>query len=145
MRVAGILASCALLGVAACAESDSVPTEYPTARVLVDCAPWDGPALTVLLANSTSDSTTFEGEHMTISVWRGIAGLAGTRINLAKEGAAARCDATGECIAALSGWVRFDHVDRDDHATGRFLIDFADSTVSGSFDAKWLRRRVLCG
>jgi hypothetical protein len=144
MRIATFLAVLIVLAAPACDEADGVAVEYATARVMADCAPWDGPALTVVLTDSAAATTAVDSAHMRVSVWRGIAGLTGKRIDLVKEGAASRCSAAGDCTPAMSGWVRFDDVDTV-HVTGRFVVAFADSTLRGSFDALWQKRTALCG
>ena len=145
MRTAMILAALGVFVAPACDEPAASLVEYRMSWVQADCAPWDGPALTVYLTDSPADSAKYEAAHLSVSVWRGVVGLEGGRIDLAKDGAASRCAASGDCTPATAGWIRFDHVDPDVHVAGRFLIQFAGSTVQGSFDAQWLRRTVLCG
>ena len=133
---------CALT--AGCAKPSS-PTLFRTARVLDDCAPWDGPAILLQLSNEATDSVFSTGATLRLSVWRSAHAIGSDRIDLTKDGAASRCDEAGACDPVVSGWIRFSRILPGERAVGRFSLAFADSTVQGAFDATWSKRSVMCG
>ncbi|HSD32215.1 MAG TPA: hypothetical protein VLB49_09915 [Gemmatimonadales bacterium] len=117
---------------------------------MADCAPWDGPAVTILLTTRPADSTDVTGPHVSISVWRSATALAGQTVAWPSDrqvGAATRCTSEAACEAARSGRVTFAAASSDTLLGGSVELTFAgaDSIVRGAFRASWRRTRVMCG
>jgi hypothetical protein len=140
---------------AGCTASSSdlgdLPEQYTHAVALLDCAPWGGPAVTILLTTQavTESTSMIETPHLRLSVWRSPEVLEDAAIawpaNPA-EAAASWCENENVCEAARAGTIHFRALMVDSIAAGEFRLAFAarDSVVGG-FRAGWLRRRMLCG
>jgi hypothetical protein len=125
------------------------PSGYPLAFVMHDCAPWDGPALAIVLsAHSPSGLEPVHpfarvmiyprGEAMQGQVYRWPADP--------EMAAGNRCVAEGSCEMAAAGEVTLDAVRPDTAVEGRVRLQFAGGEeIAGGFRAVWLRRRVMCG
>ena len=132
---------------------DTPPLPAATHRFLYatvgqTCAPWDGPALALVLSDTTGCSPP-KGPYVQISLWRDLPPRAGKTFsfdNRNSNGQASRCIKPNECEAAISGSVVFDVVDEGKRAQGRYELRFKDGgTESGSFEADWCQSRALCG
>ncbi len=113
-----------------------------------DCAPWDGPAVTVFLTASPADSTSIPTPYLGLSTYRSPTEVEGRRFEWpAKEQVAGayRCRAEGDCEASRLGYVRFDRSLPDGTLIGAFVAEFPHDTVAGGFKATWVARRVMCG
>ena len=125
------------------------PAEFPNAYAVADCAPWDGPAVTLYLTARPADSSGFPLPHLRISVWRDAHELPGHSFAWPADrqvGAAARCETPTDCRAASSGRVTFAAADPDSALSGSTELTFpGGTTTSGSFRAVWRKTRVMCG
>jgi hypothetical protein len=112
------------------------------------CAPWDGPALAIVLSN-TAGCAPLTFPHIQISLWRDLPPKAGQTFSFDirnSNGQASRCLKPNECEAATSGSVVFDIVDEGKEAKGRYELHFKDGGIEGgSFEAEWCENRALCG
>ena len=126
----------------------AAPHHFPYAAIVPTCAPWDGPALAVLLSN-TAGCASVKAPSVQISLWRDLPPEAGKTISFDirnSNGQASRCLKANECEAAASGSVVFDIVDEGKDAKGRYELLFKDGSIeSGSFEAEWCESRSLCG
>lgn len=143
-----------LLPLAACGAPfpTDPPEGYPYAYALVDCAPWDGPAVTILLMTrpAPADSLAVTWPHVSVSVWRSRTTLAGQTFAWPSDrqvGAATRCTSEAACEAASSGRVTFAPETADTLLRGSVELRFAgaDSILRGAFRASWRRTHVMCG
>lgn len=141
-----------LLPLGACGPPASAdpPAGYPYASAHADCAPWDGPAVTILLTTQAPDSIAVTGPYVSISVWRSATTLAGRTFAWPSDsqvGAATRCSSDAACEAARSGRVTFAPASPDTILGGTVVLRFAgaDSILRGAFRALWRRTRVMCG
>jgi hypothetical protein len=121
---------------------------FPYATVVQTCAPWDGPALAVLLSN-TAGCAPLKPPYIQISLWRDLPPKTGKTFSFDirnSNGQASRCLKPNECEAATSGSVVFDIVDEGKRATGSYELHFKDDSIErGSFEALWCESRALCG
>jgi hypothetical protein len=124
------------------------PPGYPRAYVMHDCAPWDGPAIAILLTAHAADSLDAGFPMVRLMIYpRGdvVAGHTYRWPEVPEMAAANRCDSAGACEAASSGEITLSEV-RADTAVGRARLLFANGTeIVGGFRAAWLNRRVMCG
>lgn len=150
MRSLAATVLCVLLG---CASSD-VPAELPEpftdATAMRDCAPWDEPAVSILLTTHTIDSTQqVELPYARLTVWRGLETLAGGVFVWPADEMLATgswCDTENHCESAQSGMIEIHAVGDDSSITGDFELAFASGEpVAGGFQAVWLNRQVACG
>lgn len=123
---------------------------YPYAYAAADCAPWDGPAVTILLTARPADSNAVSGPHVSISVWRSATALAGQTVAWPSDqqvGAATRCTSDAGCELARTARVTFAPASPDTTLGGSVELTFAgaDSILRGTFRANWLRTRAMCG
>ncbi len=139
------------LVVAAVAMSCTSETaNYQYALVQDSCAPWDGGAIQVTLANQPLEcDREAKGEYLMLGVWRGLPIHAGQVVKFGSRennGFASRCKKAGDCVAAESGEITFGSFGKDKGATGHYELHFRNGeTVSGRFDAKWCSVRMFCG
>jgi hypothetical protein len=126
----------------------SATHHFPHATVAQTCAPWDGPALAVVLSN-TAGCAPLKVPYIQISLWRDLPPKAGQTFSFDirnSNGLASRCLKPNECEAATSGSVVFDIVDEGKEARGRYELHFKDGGIEGgSFEAEWCQNRSLCG
>lgn len=116
-----------------------------------DCAPWDGPATTIILADTmASDPRTAPLPHAWVSLYRPALEVAGRTFRWDEDdkntGGAMRCDAEGQCEAATKAVVRM--LPSASKAGLAGAVDFvfpSGAQVSGGFRAVWTTHELLCG
>jgi len=144
----------ALAGLLACQgargrpPADGLPEGYSYSYAMRDCAPWDGPAVTVFLSASPIESTSVRNPFLALSTYRTPAEVVGGRFEWPGEKKVAggyRRRAEGECEASTTGYVRFDQSLPDGTLIGAFVAQFPHDTVQGGFRAGWVERRLFCG
>jgi hypothetical protein len=124
---------------------------YPFAYAQAECAPWDGPAVAVMLTPAALDSAAAApaGRFLSVTVWKGRSELSGQSFYWPAQpepGHLARCDGGGSCESPKRGTVWFTGIGAGDTLRGALDIEFAGGVrIRGRFDARWLDRRVLCG
>ncbi len=138
----------ALVAIAASCTSES--SDYQYALIQDSCAPWDGAAIQVTLANEPLQcQREVKGAYLMLGVWRGFPIHSGQVIKLSPKednGFASRCKKGNDCERAESGEIIFDSFDKDKGATGHYELRFHNGeTVSGHFAAKWCTVRMMCG
>ena len=147
----GLLTAAAVAGCQGPGSTPSVPPApegFPFATAGPDCAPWDGPAVTVFLTASPADSTSVPTPYLGLSTYRSPTEVEGRRFEWpAKEQVAGayRCRAEGDCEASRLGYIRFDRSLPDGTLIGAFVAEFPRDTVEGGFRATWVARRMFCG
>jgi hypothetical protein len=111
-----------------------------------DCAPWDGPAFTVLLPVRTASST--EGFPLRISIWEAAAIEAPRDFRFPRDarlGAAVLEPPRGQA-QLLKGSVHFDKAVPGTAVRGRFdLTAPQGGRFRGSFAAPWRAVQTRCG
>jgi hypothetical protein len=151
MRRLVILALPALL---ACRGSDGELAELPEpflhATAMQDCAPWDGPAVSILLTAEPLDSgLTPKAPYLRLAVWKDLGALQDAVFIWPSEeqvGSASYCAEENSCEAALTGLIQFRKLGADSSLAGEFELTFAnEEPFSGGFLARWLPHTMLCG
>ena len=149
------LACLAALALIACGtEPSDTPSaqplpEFPFATASPDCAPWDGPAVAILLTATGDTLPPAAAPYLHI-------GLYDTRDRLlrrtirwpadAQVGGASWCVDGDDCMAADSGIVRLEAIESDSVLPGRLRLVFPGGAVlDGSFRAIWRPRLAMCG
>ena len=145
----------AALLVAACARSAGpvLPSEplpgFPTAQAGPDCAPWDGPAVTLIFTAAGTPTDSIRAPYLRVSLWKDLGQLAGHTWEWPRDeqaGAASLCRTQEACEAATTGVVRLERVGADSLITGRLRLGFADQPpLAGRFAAVWRPRAAICG
>jgi len=152
-RLAGIVLLGAMAGISCNSSSDlpysAPPAGYPLAFVMHDCAPWDGPAIAIVLTAHALDS--IEAAHPLARVMIYPRGelLSGHTYRWPSDpemAAGIRCVSEDTCEMATAGEVTLGPVRPDTPVEGRVLLRFVSGEeIAGGFRAIWLQRRVMCG
>ncbi len=112
------------------------------------CAPWDGPAIAIVLSNSAGCKAV-ETPYVQISLWRNLPPKTGKTYQFDtsnSNGAASRCLKPGKCEAATSGTVTFEIYEEGKRNRGHYELHFKDNVSEiGTFLAEWCSNRELCG
>ena len=132
------------------ASREASPAGLPFAFAVHDCAPWDGPAVTIYLTPTAgSGSTPLSWPHVRVSVWRAAETLPGSSFSWPSDtqvGVAARCTGPDDCVQANRGRIRFRAHEPDGMLAGFTELTFADGTrLEGGFRAVLGRSRAFCG
>ena len=114
-----------------------------------DCAPWDGPALTLLLRTEAGGDEAGRSS-VTVSVWEKPARLSGRKVTLprgGRGGGTALLEVSGRPAVRLrKGTVRFDRLEPGRGASGSYDLRFLDGRrLKGRFNARWGKDPVPCG
>lgn len=132
--------------------AEVAPTEsWPYAVARPDCAPWDGAATSVYLTTAPLDSDPVSPmPSLRLSVYRDLQGVRGARWTLGDSGpdgaAAVFCSGEDACLAATSGWIRFDAGPAAGPLTGAYEVVFPDGVRrAGRFRAPVQEIAALCG
>ena len=123
--------------------------EFPFATARPDCAPWDGPAVGILLTTTADTVPPAGAPYLYV-------GLYDTRDRLLRrtirwpaepvEGGASWCSDGDHCTPADSGIVRLDALEGDSALAGRLRLVFPGGAVlDGSFRGTWRPRAAMCG
>ena len=150
------LARLAALATIACASepatnlsSQPLP-DFPFATARPDCAPWDGPAVGILLTTTADTIPSDTTPYLYVGLYDTRDRLLRRTISWPAEpvtGGASWCvGAGGDCMAADSGQVRLDSIEGDSILAGRLRLVFPGGAVlDGSFRARWRSRAAMCG
>lgn len=131
---------------------DPSATDFPLAYFHDDCAPWDGPALTIVLGYADLESP-FEARFPSVRVtsFRPPNELVGGSFEwtgVARDiGHATWCESADVCVSASTVRVRFDGAQPSaDELAGQVHLEFeGGQLVSGVFNAVRLPLQMLCG
>jgi hypothetical protein len=130
----------------------NAPAGYPFSYAAAACAPWDGPATTLLLLPEPWDSSTRTppaGPSISVYIWKPVQALPGTTLHLSVEqnlGAARLCLQSDDCEPASAATVRFRSWSRDRLLEGELDLAFPSrGRVVGGFRATWRPESALCG
>ena len=114
------------------------------------CAPWDGPATALFLADGAAVGDVVPRPFLLISVYEGVLSVSGNRFRITPQngdiGAALACTADGECEPLAEAVVKFGTLDEGAPARVTVRVTRAGGRVEGGqFDAGWLEPANLCG
>ena len=147
-RIQAVLATFIAV-VVATTSATSAPAAFSYGTIQSSCAPWDGPAIGIRLTSEPAKCKRTSEPFISIGIWRGLPVQSGQVVKFAPgsdAGFASRCKKEGNCERAQSGTITFDRYEGDAGASGRYELHFkGDETLSGPFDVKWCKERVICG
>jgi hypothetical protein len=156
MRHRGPAALLLGLAVAACGDHSLPPPPpgFAYAYAAPSCAPWDGPAVSLVLRSNAlaGADTLIEGgddPQLRVSIYPREAGGLTRRSyrwpHQPEEAAGARCEA-GQCQPIPSGGVTILTLRADSVVTGELKVRLQQGgTLQGGFRAPWRSRRYFCG
>jgi hypothetical protein len=153
-RLGGLLLLLGIVSMTGCDESSEItppatPPGYPLAYVMQDCAPWDGPALAIVLTSQPLDSLETVRPLLRLMIYPRGESMPGHTYRWPAQpemAAASRCTSADSCAAATAGQVTLTVVRPDSLVEGRLALRFANGEkIMGGFRAAWLRRRAMCG
>ncbi len=150
MRQILLLSALCLVGCTSSSDEISTvpPAGYPLAFVMRDCAPWDGPAVAILLTAHAAESLGTGFPLVRLMIYPRDTLVAGRTYRWPEQPEMAmgnRCEAAIDCEAATSGEITLTEL-RADTAVGQARLLFANGTeIVGGFRAAWLHRQVMCG
>jgi translocator protein len=115
-----------------------------------DCAPWDGAATSLYLADGAGmGALPPPAPFLHIALYDSPERLGGTTVTLGRSesgsGAAVWCQTESSCSPASSGTVEIGPFIPGGDVTGTYLISLPDGPVTATFRATWHSRRALCG
>ena len=133
-------------------EMSSPPEEYPLAFYHEDCAPWDGPAVTLYLVQSPM-TRPWEpsAPYARLSVYEPIPSLVGSTVEWQGDaidtGHAVRCRTEQSCQVAADVRLRVRQWQASEgRLTGDVELVLPDgSRVAGGFQAELLDVQAICG
>jgi len=128
------------------------PDGLSVAWAFDDCAPWDGAAVTIVLADSLASSPREASyPHAWVSLYRPSFDVAGRTYRWNADdkdtGGAMWCVAAGNCEAATEAVIRL----RRSNGVSQGLSGVVDlvfpggKSVTGGFRAVWMSHELLCG
>jgi len=146
------LAAVCLLSAVSCRAGENPPVESIAAErayIQRTCAPWDGAATTLYLADSEAVDGRVPPPLLLISVYEGIVQASGKRYRLTPAtdnlGAAQACSEDG-CVWIPEAVVDFGRIDERAPVPVTVRVTSEDDRVKeGQFEAIWLDAADLCG
>jgi hypothetical protein len=140
------------LGVAGCGPApgpgapDSGPLAHAAARQT--CAPWDGPAVSIVLAGDSLAAEAPSPPYVEFRIYRSVERLSGRTLRFSgtssDSGSVVNCSADGPC-EFTEGEIDFRAVRVPADLTGRYRVLVAGRWMTGAYRARWLARREMCG
>lgn len=132
------------------AQAESLAEAFPVAGYYADCAPWDGPALTLVFAAAGADPAAPGVPHLRISTYRPPSVLPGSSFDWRgtdhNYGHAELCRSEGACEVPHAVEVEFDALLNDGSLRGELSVGLIDGRViSGAFEAEVVQTTFLCG
>jgi hypothetical protein len=129
------------------------PPGFPYASAAPDCAPWDGAAISILLAAEPGSDTAGIAETvrplLRVAIYPRDTGVTGRTYRWPADpqvAAGLRCEGGDSCEVSDGGEVTLLPAPGDTLFEGSVRLHFADgATISGGFRATWHPRRILCG
>jgi len=123
--------------------------EFPFATASPDCAPWDGPAVGILLTATADTVLPAAAPYLHVGLYDTRDRLLRRTIRWPAEtdvGGASWCVEGDDCMAADSGIVWLEALEGDSVLPGRLRLVFPGGAVlDGSFRATWRPRAAMCG
>jgi hypothetical protein len=114
-----------------------------------DCAPWDGPAVTIVFTRDSTPPDSVRPPYFSVSLWKGRDQLSGHEWRWPGDeniGGASLCGEAGTCQAAAGGTVWLDRTDAGSPVTGGLRLEFGGQpSLEGRFTAAWRPRQAVCG
>lgn len=146
-----LLTALALAAPAACSAPAPGPTPFAHAAYHDDCAPWDGPAVTLYLSHEAmAEPHAPPRPHVSVALYSSLTSLVGSTLRWEgrddQRGHVSRCPDQGDCQEASAVWIRLASPGSDGLLEGEVRLDFgAGDVVEGSFEAVRIPFERLCG
>jgi hypothetical protein len=124
--------------------------EYPYAVAYSKCAPWDGPAVGIVLMKTKEECPPAAGfPYAEVSLWKELPVKAPKKIELkdgASVGSAINCKERGSCDS-LSAVINVQSFEEGKAVSGNYRLVWPDGTTyEGKFQAPWCTKtRLKCG
>ncbi len=132
------------------AESVSTDAQYRGVWVS-DCAPWDGPAISISVSEKEISCTTKKFPYIEINIYKSESEISGQTFSFPdfKAGSVSKIviiKNQKKNIQVKSGTVKFEEATKTTDFSGKFEVEFEDGEKSsGSFVAKKCERFYACG
>ncbi len=139
-----------------CSSAGQAPSRhFEHAYAHRSCAPWDGPAVRIVLSSAT-DTARILTENplpgLELAAHRGLARALGRAFDLGPDalndensGGAWLCDTAGQCVAVTAGRLRLERA-TPSRVTGSYEVEFPiHGRLRGRFVARWLTVAAMCG
>jgi hypothetical protein len=147
-----LFSSLLLLACAGAGESQGAAHghRWTDATLTPSCAPWDGQAVSLLLADSGSAPVEERRPLIAIHVYRSMSEVMPAAISFdskdSRTGGSEVCPEAGDCRSAQSTEVRFDAPSADGTVSGSYRLDLGEGRLeSGAFKARLVGQRNFCG
>jgi hypothetical protein len=126
--------------------SGTGPLAHAAARQI--CAPWDGPGISIVLAADSLAAETPTPPYVEFRIFQSIDKLSGSTVTVtgtaSDSGSVLACGADGHCDFT-DGGLEFGVVNPPGDVTGQYHVLLGGRRLTGSFQARWIIRRELCG
>ena len=112
------------------------------------CAPHDGAALSIRIADSPLKCGESVNSYLSIAIWTHIAEVSGKEFSFSngKLGVVQKRLADGKWVSAKSATIRFEKSDDKSDVIFEIDVEFQDDEkVKDKFKAKWCREEFVCG
>jgi hypothetical protein len=124
------------------------PGDFAYAYASPDCAPWDGPAVSIVLTTAPSAAPDEARPQLRLAIYPREVEIAGRSYAWPAQpelATGSRCTA-GACQSAPAGEIRLGPARPDSALEGTVTLRFGPGdVVTGGFRAVWRDRRMLCG
>jgi hypothetical protein len=123
---------------------------WTDATLTPSCAPWDGQAVSLLLADSGPAPPEERRPLIAIQVYRSMSEVMPASISFdskdSRTGTSFVCGEAGDCRPAQSTAIRLDAPSADGTVSGRYRLDLGDGhRESGTFLARLVGQHNFCG
>ena len=132
------------------APSRDIPESGPLSHAVArqTCAPWDGPAFSLVLAGDSLSAESVSPPYVEFRIYRSADLIAGQAfrfsVSSSDSGLALSCGG-GERCDPVEAELKFDAVAPPGDLTGTYRLLLGDAWATGSFRARWLARTEMCG
>jgi len=112
------------------------------------CAPWDGPALTILVTDSPQDCKDIKTPYLRVTIWKDISEVSGKEFSFPNEklGIVSRQLSKDKYVVAKSATVRFEKSNDKSEVVFEIDAEFEDGEkVKDAFKARWCESQMRCG
>jgi hypothetical protein len=124
----------------------SGPLSHAVARQT--CAPWDGPAVSLVLAGDSLSAESVSPPYVEFRIYRSADQIAGQAfrfsVSSSDSGLALSCGGSERCDP-VEAELEFDAVAPPRGLTGQYRLLLGGAWTTGSFRARWLARTEMCG
>lgn len=126
--------------------AETGPLSHAAARQI--CAPWDGPGISIVLAGDSLAAETPTPPYVEFRIFQSLEKLSGTTVaftgSTSDSGSVLVCGADGHCDFT-DGGLDIGAVNPPGDLTGHYRVLLGGRRLAGSFQARWIVRRELCG